>query len=68
MVTGKARDVEAHGAAMLRGYVRACAVLEAAEAPDDAYQIGRDPRTGLMVAIGDQKAALARRANTMGRR
>lgn len=60
VVTGMRADIEMHGAAMVRGYVAVTAALEAAGIPDDAYQVGRDPVTGLMVAIGDQKAATMR--------
>lgn len=60
VVTGSARDVAEHGAAMCRGYQVAIAALESADASDDAYQIGRDPKTGTVVAIGDQKAAVNR--------
>jgi hypothetical protein len=60
VIKGTARDVAAHGAAMCRGYVVAIAALEAANQPDDAYRIGRDPESGVTVAIGDQKAAVNR--------
>lgn len=45
---------------MCRGYQAAVRALEQARAPDDAYQLGRCPRTGTVVVIGDQKAAIAR--------
>lgn len=59
-VTGTAKEVETHGAAMCRGYAAAVRALEQAGAEDDAYQIGSDPVSGLKVAVGAQKAALAR--------
>jgi hypothetical protein len=66
VVTGMRADIELHGAAMVRGYVAVTAALEAAGIPDDAYQIGQDPVTGLMVAIGDQKAAVGRICEVYG--
>jgi hypothetical protein len=52
--------MEAHAAAMCRGYAKAFQVLQAAAEPDDGYQLGQDPRTGFRVAIGHQKPAAAR--------
>jgi len=60
MVTGTSNEIETQGAAMCRGYAAACGALERVEAPDDAYQIGRDPATGVGVAIGVQRAAADR--------
>jgi hypothetical protein len=60
MVTGSAGEVEAHGAAMCRGYRKAVQVLEQAGTSDDAYLLGQDPRSGFRVAIGEQKAAAGR--------
>jgi hypothetical protein len=60
LVTGSLAEVEAHGAAMCRGYAKAIAVLEQAAEPDDAYLLGEDPASGFRVAIGDQKAAANR--------
>lgn len=59
-ITGSVDDVELHGGAMCRGYAAAVRAMEAAGAEDDAYQLGSDPETGCRVAIGTQKAALAR--------
>lgn len=58
-VTGTDREVAREGAALCRGYLIVTATLEAT-VPDDAYQLGQDPKTGLMVAIGEQKAAQKR--------
>jgi hypothetical protein len=58
--SGSADDVALHGAAMVRGWRRAVEAMESANAPDDAYMIGQDLRTGLRVAIGEQKAAADR--------
>jgi hypothetical protein len=60
LVTGSVADIEVHGAAMCRGYTKAFQVLESAAEPDDAYQLGQDPRTGFCIAIGHQKAAADR--------
>jgi hypothetical protein len=59
-VTGTADDIELHGPAMCRGYAAAVRALEQAGAADDAYVLGRCPRTGTVVAIGEQRAAVAR--------
>src|ERR1700730_11368744 len=57
---GSAADIELHGAAMCRGYTKAIQVLVDAAEPDDAYQLGQDPRTGFRMAVGHQKAAAER--------
>jgi hypothetical protein len=49
--SGTVDEVTKHGAAMVRAYVAVFTVMQAAGAPDDAYQIGRSP-SGLMIAIG----------------
>ena len=66
-VTGTPKEIEEHGAAMCRSYAMAIRVLEAAAVPDDAYMLGQDPRTGLRVAIGEQKAAAGRVCELHGR-
>jgi hypothetical protein len=45
---------------MCRGYVKAVQTMDSAAEPDDAYQLGQDPRTGFRVAIGEQKASAER--------
>lgn len=60
VVTGTQEEVIAHAQAMARGYRKAAEILERAAEPDDAYFVGQDPRSGLKVAIGHQKAAAAR--------
>jgi hypothetical protein len=57
---GTPEAIELHGGGMCRGYVAAVQALEAAQASDDAYLLGQDPRTGLRVAIGEHKAAAER--------
>jgi hypothetical protein len=59
-VRGRAREIVEHGEALCRGYVLAARVLEEAGEHDDAYLFGVDLVTGLKVAIGAQRAALAR--------
>lgn len=59
-IKGDSGDIEEQGAAMCRGYLAAVRVLEAAAEPDDAYMLGSDPDSGLKIAVGMQKAALAR--------
>lgn len=58
--SGSSDEIETHGSAMCRGYAAAVRALSSAEEPDDAYQLGSDPETGCRVAIGSQKAAVAR--------
>jgi hypothetical protein len=48
---GTIDEVVEHGAATVRGYVAVVTAMQAADAPDDAYQIGRGP-SGLTFAIG----------------
>ena len=59
-ITGTADEIETQGAAMCRGYAAAVRALEASGAADDAYLLGRCPRTATVVAIGEQKAAVER--------
>jgi hypothetical protein len=59
-ITGTAAEVELQGSAMCRGYAAAVRRLTDAGAEDDAYMLGADPASGLKVAVGAQKAALAR--------
>jgi hypothetical protein len=49
-----------HGAATARGWAAAVRAMEAAGAPDDAYQLGTDPQTGTKVAIGEHKGIIER--------
>ena len=48
------------GRGLAKGYAVAVATLEGAGAEDDAYQLGRCPTTGTVVAIGEQRAAVER--------
>lgn len=67
-VRGTGEDVEIQGGAMCRGWQAAVRCMEQAGAEDDAYQIGRDPKTGYTVAIGEQRAAAARVREIHGER
>jgi hypothetical protein len=60
LVIGTVEEIELHGAALCRGYAVAIQTLERAGEPDDAYMLGQDSRTSFRVAIGQQKAAVAR--------
>jgi hypothetical protein len=60
LVKGGEADVEAQTEAMCRGWLAVARRMEEAGAEDDAYLLGRDERTGLRVAIGDQLAAMDR--------
>jgi hypothetical protein len=59
-VNGAAYKIAIQGRELCELYAVAAAVLTAAGIPDDAYQIGRCPRTGTTVAIGENKACLHR--------
>src|SRR5262245_8019240 len=65
-VSGSDREVAREGAAMCRGYRAVIAAMQDNE-PDDAYQLGQDPASGLMVAVGSQKAAESRVRDVYGR-
>jgi hypothetical protein len=49
--SGTVDEIAKHGAAMVRARVAVFTAMQAAAAPDDAYQIGRSP-SGLIIAIG----------------
>lgn len=57
---GTVGDIEAEGARMCRGWVVACKTMEDSGEADSAYMIGRDPGSGLTVAIGNSKASADR--------
>lgn len=59
-LTGTVGDIELQGGAMVRGWCAAVAMMEESGEVDSAYLVGRDPVSGLTVAIGAQKAAAAR--------
>lgn len=57
-----------HGEAMCRGWSAAVRRMESAAEPDDAYLLGICVKTGLKVAISDQRAASARVREVHGER
>lgn len=57
---GSVGDIETHGAATCRGWLAAIRAMEASGDGDSAYLVGRDPVSGLTVAIGAQKSAAER--------
>ena len=57
LVTGSEAEIEEQTAAMCRGWAKVTARMQ--DEPDDAYLIGMAPN-GLKVAIGNQRAAMAR--------
>jgi hypothetical protein len=57
LLTGSRADIEAKGAATCRGYAKAFQVLGSAAEPDDAYQLGQDPRTGFVSPSGARRSA-----------
>lgn len=58
LVTGSESDIEEQVGAMVRGYQAITRRMVEANAPDDAYMLGK--ANGWTVAIGEQKAAIAR--------
>ena len=52
--------IREHGEAMCRGWLAAVKRMEDVAAPEDAIMLGQDTATGMIVAIGDQRAAEAR--------
>ena len=52
LVQGDADEVEDEAAAMIRGWQAVTARMIDANEPDDAYQLGVDPKTGTRVVIG----------------
>lgn len=68
LITGEDAAVREHGEAMCRGWAAAVRRLEEAAEPDDAFLLGQDTRTGLKVAISDQRAASARVRELHGER
>jgi hypothetical protein len=60
LLAGTADEIDAHGAAMCRGYVVATKAMETSGEADDAYLLGQDPKTGFRVAVGHQKSAADR--------
>lgn len=59
-VTGTAHDIEEEGAALCRGYAIAAAAMQAVNADDDAYIVGRCPETGTTIAISRNRAVVRR--------
>jgi len=52
--------IKEQGEAMCRGWQAAIAKMEQSSAPEDAIMLGQDFKTGTIVAIGNQKAAMGR--------
>lgn len=68
LVTGTRVEARDHAEAMVRGWRAACAALESPLLPDDAYQVGFDPRTGTRVVIAEQKDSVGRVQTMKGER
>lgn len=60
ILTGEDDQIREHGEAMCRGWQAAVVRMEQAGEPDDCYQIGFDPGSGMTVAIAAQRSASAR--------
>lgn len=67
-VVGEVEEVSTQGAATCRGHAAAARVMEEANEPDCSYLIGKCPRTGFTIAIGEQKAAAERVREIHGER
>ena len=63
---GEPNEVQVQGAALVRGYAAAVRAMEEAELPDDSYVLGVCPTTGFKIAIGNNKASIARVAELDG--
>ncbi len=60
LLMGEADDIEEQSEVMCRGWLAATRVMELADAEDDAYLLGYDPKTGVRVAIGDNRHSINR--------
>lgn len=68
MMDGDEEEVRIQSGAMCRGWAAAARRLEQAAVEDDAYVLGRDLKTGTLVAIGAQRHASARVREVHGER
>lgn len=59
-IEGSGADIAKQGAGLCRGYAAILKRMDEAEVPDDAYLLGQCYKTGLKVAVGEQKAAAER--------
>lgn len=53
MVGGTPGEIEAEASLMCRAYAAVSTELVSAKVPNDAYQIGRDSKSGMTIAIGE---------------
>ena len=67
LVLGDRTEVDKHAGATVRGYRAVTEAMARSGEPDDAYMIGHDPKTGTVVAIGDQKACVYRVRQVAGK-
>lgn len=65
---GTPEDVDLHAPAMVRGWKAAVKAMEEANASDDAYLVGRDPKTGFTVAISNQRPSAERVNEVLGKK
>lgn len=68
LLKGEDSEIREHGEAMCRGWVAAVSKMEQLNEPDDAVMLGQDSKTGMVVAIGNQKAATQRVRELHGER
>lgn len=68
LLKGEDAEIQEHGEAMCRGWVAAVRRMEQEQEPDDAVMIGRDVKTGLVVAVGESKSCVARVREIHGER
>jgi hypothetical protein len=60
LIAGDDVDIRAQTGGMCRAWAAIATAMDEAEVPDDAYLVGADDASGVMVAISDQKASRAR--------
>lgn len=68
IMLGDDPQIKEHGEAMCRGWSAAVLRMEQAKEPDDSYVVGICSTTGLKVAVGVQRAAIARVREIHGER
>lgn len=66
LIKGSMGEVRDQGEALIRGYAVCAKAMDDAGEPDDAYMIGKDPDTGLTVAIGENRLCVDRVRDVYG--
>jgi hypothetical protein len=70
LLDGYENDIVMHGEAMVRGWRAAIARMDGSQGgvvePDDAYWVGDDPKSGIRVVVGQQRASEKRARELYG--